>query len=75
MVQEAFALYKPRRVAFALDVGVGTGLVGEMVRKHMEPSGQLVGVDLSAMMLKRAESKRIYTETHQAEALVWLRDS
>ena len=75
MVQEAFALYKPRRVAFALDVGVGTGLVGEMVRKHMEPSGQLVGVDLSAMMLKRAQSKRIYTETHQAEALVWLRDS
>ena len=75
MVQEAIALYKPRRVALALDVGVGTGLVGEMVRKHMEPSGQLVGVDLSAMMLKRAQSKRIYTETHQAEALVWLRDS
>ncbi|MCO5058249.1 MAG: methyltransferase domain-containing protein [Rhizobiaceae bacterium] len=41
----------------ALDLGCGTGLMGERLRGR---ASYLEGVDISAGMLKRAEAKRIY---------------
>jgi len=46
-----------RRFARALDLGCGTGLMGEVMRGRTE---ELVGVDLSPAMLAAAERKRIY---------------
>jgi len=44
-------------VRHAIDLGCGTGLMGEHLRKS---ASFLEGIDLSAGMLKRARSKRIY---------------
>ncbi|HET7064935.1 MAG TPA: tetratricopeptide repeat protein [Rudaea sp.] len=53
-----------------LDLGCGTGLLGV----YLGPvSGAFVGVDLSARMLERAASHRVYTELRQAELLDELR--
>ncbi len=46
-----------RRFARALDLGCGTGLMGEAMRGKVD---ELVGVDLSPAMLAVAERKRIY---------------
>ncbi len=46
-----------RRFARVLDLGCGTGLMGEAIRGR---AGELVGVDLSPAMLAVAERKRIY---------------
>jgi predicted TPR repeat methyltransferase len=46
-----------RRFARALDLGCGTGLMGEVMRGRTE---ELVGVDLSPAMLAAAEQRRIY---------------
>jgi len=46
-----------RRFARALDLGCGTGLMGEVMRGRTD---ELVGVDLSPAMLAAAERKRIY---------------
>ena len=46
-----------RRFARALDLGCGTGLMGEVLRGRTD---ELVGVDLSPAMLAAAERKRIY---------------
>jgi predicted TPR repeat methyltransferase len=46
-----------RRFARALDLGCGTGLMGEVMRGRAD---ELVGVDLSPAMLAAAERKRIY---------------
>ena len=43
----------------ALDLGCGTGLVGEQVAPH---AARLVGVDLSPMMLLEAQKKGLYDE-------------
>ncbi|NEP09469.1 MAG: class I SAM-dependent methyltransferase [Symploca sp. SIO2C1] len=43
-----------------LDVGAGTGLVGEWL--HEEGYHNLVGIDMSEGMLAEAQSKNIYTE-------------
>ncbi|MDP6805978.1 MAG: methyltransferase domain-containing protein [Rhodospirillales bacterium] len=45
----------------ALDLGCGTGLVGEAFRAHV---GELHGIDLSAKMLDRARRKGIYDAVH-----------
>lgn len=46
-----------------LDLGCGTGLVGLEIKKF---TSKLVGVDLSSLMLKKAEEKNIYDElVHQ----------
>lgn len=52
-----------------LDAGCGTGLYGERVRSHC---ARLVGVDLSAGMLRYAERRRLYDELHEAELASWL---
>jgi predicted TPR repeat methyltransferase len=46
-----------RRFARVLDLGCGTGLMGEVMRGRAD---ELVGVDLSPAMLAAAERKRIY---------------
>jgi predicted TPR repeat methyltransferase len=46
-----------RRFARALDLGCGTGLMGEVMRGRTE---EFVGVDLSSAMLAAAEQRRIY---------------
>jgi predicted TPR repeat methyltransferase len=50
-------LGRPRRFASLLDLGCGTGLAGQVFRPF---AGRLVGVDLSAAMIARAEAKGDY---------------
>jgi predicted TPR repeat methyltransferase len=52
-----------------LDIGCGTGLVGEQVRGLAR---QLDGVDLSAAMLEKARAKEIYDRLEQADLLSFL---
>jgi predicted TPR repeat methyltransferase len=47
-----------------LDLGCGTGLVGEQVACH---SGRLVGVDLAPNMIERARTRGFYTDLHCAD--------
>lgn len=47
-----------------LDAGCGTGLCGELVRPLVK---KLVGVDLSAKMLVKAQARAVYDELHEAE--------
>jgi predicted TPR repeat methyltransferase len=54
-----------------LDLGCGTGLVGEAIAPHAR---QLVGVDLSRKMLEKARAKGVYTRLKQAELLGMTRD-
>ena len=48
-----------------LDLGCGTGLMGELLKPH---ASELTGVDLSIKMLEIAESKGIYDKLLQADA-------
>lgn len=50
-------LGRPLRFASLLDLGCGTGLAGQVFRPF---AGRLVGVDLSAAMIARAEAKGDY---------------
>ncbi|MGP1275505.1 MAG: methyltransferase domain-containing protein [Caulobacterales bacterium] len=52
------------RAAHALDLGCGTGLMGEVLRPF---SGRLAGVDLSAGMLAEAEAKGVYDALAKAD--------
>lgn len=56
-IMSALAVAGPDRVERALDLGCGTGLMGERLRGI---SGWLEGCDLSARMLAEAEAKGIY---------------
>ncbi|WP_439634378.1 methyltransferase [Glycocaulis sp.] len=53
-----------RHARNALDLGCGTGLMGEVLRPHC---GRLEGVDLSARMLARAKAKGIYDALHKRD--------
>ena len=55
--------------AHALDLGCGTGLMGERVRRWCS---YLEGVDLSDAMVGLAIEKRIYDKAEQGELLAWL---
>src|SRR6185312_4151377 len=46
-----------QRYARVLDLGCGTGLMGEKIR---ERAGELIGVDLSPNMIEAAKRKNIY---------------
>lgn len=46
-----------RRFGHAVDLGCGTGLMGEKLRSH---AGFLEGHDISSAMLKKAEGKKVY---------------
>lgn len=58
-----------REWARAVDLGCGTGLMGQQLRSRV---GHLVGVDLSANMLARAQVRGVYDELVQADAGQWL---
>jgi predicted TPR repeat methyltransferase/predicted negative regulator of RcsB-dependent stress response len=55
---------KLKRKFDILDLGCGTGLMGE---KLIEISNDLIGIDLSKNMLKKANEKKIYTELIQSD--------
>jgi predicted TPR repeat methyltransferase len=59
----------PSQFGDVLDLGCGTGLAGEAFRPL---AGRLIGVDLSAAMIAKADEKGIYDETHVAEIEVFL---
>ncbi|MGV3651375.1 MAG: class I SAM-dependent DNA methyltransferase [Devosia sp.] len=59
-------------VAKALDLGCGTGLMGEHLRRRVS---HLVGIDLSAGMLAEARLKGIYDELSEAELNAYLAGS
>ena len=51
------------------DAGCGTGLCADFLRRRAK---RLVGVDLSAGMLARARSRKIYDELIESELASWL---
>jgi predicted TPR repeat methyltransferase len=53
-----------RRYNLALDLGCGTGLMGERLRPHVQ---QLIGYDISAAMLKKAAAKNVYDGLEQVD--------
>lgn len=52
------------RAGRALDLGCGTGLMGEVLRPHCDV---LEGLDLSAAMLKQARAKGVYDRLDKAD--------
>lgn len=58
-----------RRVSRAVDLGCGTGLMGEEMRPLCD---RLEGVDLSGRMLAEARRKGIYDRLEQAELVTFL---
>lgn len=52
-----------------LDLGCGTGLTGAKIKN---PANELYGIDLSAAMLKLAESKKVYQNLEHTDALAYL---
>jgi predicted TPR repeat methyltransferase len=56
-LDEAIRAARPGRFGLVLDLGCGTGLMGERLRPIAD---RLEGVDISARMLKKARAKNIY---------------
>ena len=56
-------------VAYAVDLGCGTGLCGPLIAGHCE---KLVGVDLSPRMLMKAANVGAYHELHEEELVRFL---
>jgi predicted TPR repeat methyltransferase len=54
----------------ALDLGCGTGLVGEQLRGRAK---RIIGVDLSGNMVQQARARGVYDDVAQADALDYLR--
>lgn len=52
-----------------LDLGCGTGLVGELIKEKVE---SLIGVDLSEKMLEEARKKGVYTELVKSDIQSYL---
>jgi predicted TPR repeat methyltransferase len=59
------------KLADVVDLGCGTGLCGPLIRGRCE---RLVGVDLSAGMLRRARKTGAYDYLVEAELVAFLRD-
>lgn len=53
-----------RTFAHILDLGCGTGLMGAIMHQHCE---HLFGVDLSPLMIEKAEKKQVYTQLFQED--------
>jgi predicted TPR repeat methyltransferase len=62
---------RPFHFRHALDLGCGTGLMGEAIRPFADG---LAGVDLSSGMLAKARAKLLYDELVRGELLAFLRD-
>lgn len=71
LVADAFRRHAPPAKADILDIGCGTGLVGEAVR---DLAARLDGVDLSSAMLEKAKAKAVYDGLFQADLASFLAD-
>ncbi|MCB1488811.1 MAG: methyltransferase domain-containing protein [Bauldia sp.] len=69
LIAASLARHRERRYATVIDLGCGTGLMGELVREHTDI---LVGVDLSERMLERAGRKAVYDRLVAADAIDFL---
>jgi len=71
LVMEAVAraLGEPEATLRCLDLGAGTGLCGPLMRPYAR---ELVGVDLSAEMLKKASRREVYDELVVADLTEYL---
>ncbi len=65
--------YLPKNLVLerVLDLGCGTGLVGEHLKKEFSVT-RLVGVDFSEKMLEKCIEKKIYEETHNKDLRLFL---
>lgn len=61
-----------KKIATLLDLGCGTGLMGELFKTHTHT---LIGVDLSKEMLRVAEKKSLYDALHEKEIIDYLTHS
>lgn len=64
LLADAIAATGQTRFATAVDLGCGTGLMGEKLRPI---SDRLEGIDISAAMLKRAEARGVYDRLTKAD--------
>jgi predicted TPR repeat methyltransferase len=72
LIADALSAAAPgRRFASALDLGCGTGLMGEALRDHLD---RLTGVDLSAAMIAKARERGIYDELVIGDAVAPMRE-
>jgi predicted TPR repeat methyltransferase len=72
LIAEALSAVAPgRRFASALDLGCGTGLMGEPLRARVD---RLAGVDLSAAMIAKARGRGIYDELIIGDAVAPMRE-
>lgn len=72
LIADALSATAPdRRFASALDLGCGTGLMGEALRGRVD---RLVGVDLSAAMIAKARERTVYDELIVGDAVAPMRE-
>ena len=72
LLRTAVDRHTPPKPLEILDLGCGTGLVGEAFRDR---ACRLVGIDVSRKMLEKARSKAIYDVLLEGDALTALRPS
>lgn len=71
LIAELVGTGAPDGLGTVLDLGCGTGLVGERLRQHC---AWLDGVDLSSGMLEKARAKKIYDGLFQGDVAAFLYD-
>jgi predicted TPR repeat methyltransferase len=64
LLKSAIRAARPGRFALALDLGCGTGLMGERLRPFCD---RLEGFDISAEMLRKARAKGVYDRLGKAD--------
>lgn len=64
LLLEAIRRETSERFRLAADLGCGTGLMGELLRPHVD---ELAGYDISAAMLKKAAAKKVYDRLEKAD--------
>jgi predicted TPR repeat methyltransferase len=64
LLTRAIGTISARRFRLALDLGCGTGLMGEKLRPFVE---RLEGFDISAQMLKKARARGVYDRLEKAD--------
>jgi predicted TPR repeat methyltransferase len=64
LLEAAIARARPGRFGLALDLGCGTGLMGERLRPVCD---RLEGFDISAEMLRKARAKGVYDRLEKAD--------
>lgn len=69
LIAEIVGTGEPDGLGTVLDLGCGTGLIGERLRRHC---AWLDGVDLSEGMLEKAKAKKIYDGLFQGDAAAFL---